>query len=172
MRSAREVTAAMVGLHAFDRNQPFVLLEVTTYDRSFNALLEEERDLARALGFFFAPTPVLNDGNIVSASQAPNLEFRDQIIRNADVRVSQSEWPILYAYLNRTLLIVTTNEFTCAKSPRGTQTLHANFGLWYTRSASMLHTENGLLFEECEWTDCTMPCAPGSVYCDFHSRRV
>lgn len=102
---AREAADIMVGIHSFDRNQPFIIMKVVTYDRTFEALLEWERDIARALGAFFAPrgaTPL----------EDPDLSFHDEIIRNLDARKSQDAWPILYAYPVRTLIVITTNEFT------------------------------------------------------------
>ncbi|XKT74658.1 MAG: hypothetical protein ACJKTH_01025 [Patescibacteria group bacterium UBA2163] len=100
----REIVDVMIGVHAFDRNQPFIILKVRMFDRSFNALLDTERTLGEALGDFFAP---LN-----AASNAPKLTFRDTIINNIDTRRSQDAWPIIYAYPSRDTLIITTNEFT------------------------------------------------------------
>jgi hypothetical protein len=107
---AREVTGAMVGIHAFDRNQPFAILQVAAYDRAFNALLEWESEAARDLGPFFAPTN--------APPTAPRLVFTDRVYRNLDVRQGapsdegSASWPILYTFPSRSLLIVTTNEFT------------------------------------------------------------
>lgn len=101
---AREVVDIMVGIHAFDRTQPFIILSVVTYDRTFNAMLLWEKDMGRALGAWFAP---LN-----AQSEAPNLSFSDAIFRNLDVRKSQDAYPVVYTYPARTLLVITTNEFT------------------------------------------------------------
>lgn len=101
---AREISDLMVGVHSFDRNQPFFILEVVTYDRSFNALLTWERDMGRSLGDFFRP--------VSTTSAAPNTVFTDEIIRNNDVRKSQALWPLLYTFPTRTTIIITTNEFT------------------------------------------------------------
>lgn len=101
---AREVVDLMVGVHSFDRNQPFLILEVGAYDRSFNALLTWERDMGRSLGDFFKP--------VSATSAAPNTVFTDEIIRNNDVRKSQALWPLLYTFPTRTTIIITTNEFT------------------------------------------------------------
>lgn len=100
----REVVDLMVGVHAFDRNQPFIILQVRTFDRSFNALLEAERGLGESLGSFFAPR--------MATGRAPKLTFRDTILNNIDTRRSQNEWPIIYAYPLRNTVIITTNEFT------------------------------------------------------------
>lgn len=101
---AREVSDIMIGIHAFDRNQPFIILTVDAFDRSFNALLSAERTLGIELGAFFAP---LN-----ATGSAPTLTFKDAVIRNIDVRQSEGAWPILYAFPARGIVVITTNEFT------------------------------------------------------------
>lgn len=102
---AREVTDTMVGVHSFDRNQPFIILKLATYDRSFAALLAWERTMGRSLGNFFAPLGQ-------RADSAPTLTFSDIIVQNLDVRASQSAWPILYTFPEQQLVVITTNEFT------------------------------------------------------------
>lgn len=101
---AREVTDIMVGIHSFNRTQPFVILSISAYDRSFNALLASEPELARSFGDFFAPSGW--------NGEAPLLTFTDAVLRNVDVRMSQDEYPVLYAFPARTLVVLTTNEFT------------------------------------------------------------
>ena len=100
----REVTDIMVGIHAFDRNQPFIILNIQAYDRSFNAMLATEAELGRLLNKFFAPHN--------TSVSSPGLQFEDAIIRNIDVRQSGDSWPILYSYPERNTLVITTNEFT------------------------------------------------------------
>jgi hypothetical protein len=103
---AREVTDAMVGIHAFDRNQPFVIFRVSAYDRTFNAALKAESNMARSLGAFFAP------GGQIPKGGPPTLVFRDAVIGNLDIRKSQDAWPIMYAFPTQGLMVITTNEYT------------------------------------------------------------
>lgn len=100
----REVTDIMIGVHSFDRNQPFIILKVSAYDRTFGAMLVFEHDMGRTLGGFFAP--VGSTGNV------PPLSFVDDVIRNLDVRRSDDSWPVLYTFPSQNMLIITTNEFT------------------------------------------------------------
>ena len=100
----REISEIMVGIHAFDRNQPFIIMRIATYDRSFGAMLAWERDIGRDLAGFFAPTN--------ASGGAPLLIFTDEIVQNLDVRRSGGEWPVLYTFPEQGLLIITTNEFT------------------------------------------------------------
>lgn len=103
---AREVTAGMVGIHAFERNQPFIIFRIAAYDRAFNAALKGESNMARALGTFFAPRGQVPLGG------PPTLIFTDAVVENLDVRKSQDAWPIMYTFPSQGLMIITTNEYT------------------------------------------------------------
>lgn len=99
----REVRSVMVGVHSFNRVQPFLILEVTQFDRAYSAMLGWEEELGREFGAFFKPytdTPI------------PTTLFVDKVYRNIDTRQSQKEWPILYTFPRRDLLVITTNEQT------------------------------------------------------------
>lgn len=102
----REAKSVMFGVHSFDRNQPFVIIEVTQYDRSYGGMLEWEEDLGRALGNFFKPR---------GGTVPPTTLFTDKVIQNIDTRVSQDEWPILYAFPRRDVLVITTNQYTLSE---------------------------------------------------------
>lgn len=102
----REVKTVMLGVHSFNRNQPFIILEVAQYDRAYGAMLAWEVDLARNLGTFFKP-----EGGTVP----PSLEFSDKVFQNIDTRVSQAAWPILYAFPRRDVLVITTNQYTLSE---------------------------------------------------------
>jgi hypothetical protein len=105
---ARNSTNVMVGIHAFDRNQPFLLISVSAYDRAFEGMLEWESTIADSLGTFFAPYRAARD----TRPEPPRITFSDRVYQNIDVRESQAEWKILYAFPRRDLLLITTNEST------------------------------------------------------------
>ncbi len=106
---ARNATAVMVGIHAFDHNQPFILVRVDAYDVAFKSMLSWESQIDGGLGDFFRPSglaaPTINE-------TPPQLAFSDGIVDNVDVRQSDAEWPIVYAFLRPDLLAITTNEAT------------------------------------------------------------
>ncbi|MEK9177035.1 MAG: hypothetical protein AAB923_01945, partial [Patescibacteria group bacterium] len=52
---ARNADRVMVGVHAFDRNQPFIIIETRYYDLAFGAMLSWEEKMAKTLGAFYAP---------------------------------------------------------------------------------------------------------------------
>ena len=99
----REAKSVMFGIHSFDRNQPFIIIEVGQYDRAYGAMLKWEEDMGRSLGNFYKPL----DGKV-----PPTTIFTDKVIQNIDVRVSQPEWPILYAFPRKDVLVITTNQYT------------------------------------------------------------
>ena len=99
----REVKGMMIGVHSFNYTQPFIIIEVTQYDRAYSAMLGWEEELGRALGTFYRPR---------EGGAPPTMLFVDKVYRNIDTRQSQSEWPILYAFPRRDLLVITTNEAT------------------------------------------------------------
>ncbi len=101
---ARNTTYVMAGVHAFDRNQPFLILKINSYDLAFGAMLNAERWLAESMGEFFAP---LNAPAVI-----PELSFEDRVFQNIDVRVSGNVWPLIYMFPSQDILIITTNEST------------------------------------------------------------
>jgi len=99
----REARSVMFGVHSFERNQPFIIIEVTQYDRAFGAMLEWEEEMGRSLGNYFKPV-----GGLVP----PTTLFTDKVVQNIDIRVSQKEWPIMYAFPERDIVVITTNQYT------------------------------------------------------------
>lgn len=99
---ARNATDIMVGVHSYNHNQPFILVRVSAYDRAFDGMLSWEPKMGESLGAFFAP----------AHGAAPKLRFSDGVFQNLDVRESQPEWRILYAFPEKNLLLITTNEST------------------------------------------------------------
>lgn len=106
---ARNANSVMVGIHAFDRNQPFILVSIAAYDRAFEGMLEWEDTVGQTLGSFFAPN---KSANALVSGNAPALQFKDRVYQNIDIRESNPEWKILYAFPRRDLLLITTNEST------------------------------------------------------------
>lgn len=102
----REATEVMLGFHSFNRIQPFIIVRIAQYDRAFAAMLQWEPDMARALGSFFKP---------VGGGGVPTLAFTDVVIRNTDARVSQDSWPLLWTFVRRDLLVITTNQYTLSE---------------------------------------------------------
>lgn len=102
---ARNALDIMVGVHSFDRNQPFIIVTTSFYDLSFQAMLAWETSIAETLGDFFKPVQA-------NSSVPPPLVFSDTIFKNIDVRKSNAEWPILYTFPERGILIITTNQNT------------------------------------------------------------
>lgn len=99
----REARSVMLGVHSFNRNQPFIIIEVTQYDRAYGAMLQWEADMGRGLGAFFKPQ---------NGTAPPTTTFTDRVYQNIDIRISQDEWPIVYAFPQRDVLVITTSQYT------------------------------------------------------------
>ena len=106
---SRNATSLMIGIHAFDRNQPFILISISAYDRAFEGMLEWEKRIGETLGAFFAPYKGARNS---VPTVPPPLTFTDRVYQNIDVRESNPEWKIMYAFPRRDLLLITTNEST------------------------------------------------------------
>ncbi|MBV9349677.1 MAG: hypothetical protein JO026_02905, partial [Patescibacteria group bacterium] len=95
-----------VGIHAFNHDQPLLLITVSGYDFAFQGMLTWEPTLSTSLGDFYAPA------GAPSSPNAPVLTFTDAVTDNIDVRKSNAEWPIIWGFPRQDLLIITTNEST------------------------------------------------------------
>lgn len=97
--------AFMLGVHVFDGNQPFVLLRIDPYEQGFAAMLEWEPYLLVDLSPFF----------ILPAEGPGVLTFTDEVLDNKDIRVARGSGGravALYSFLDRTTVLITTNENT------------------------------------------------------------
>jgi hypothetical protein len=104
---ARNSDRVMIGIHAFDRNQPFIIIETRYYDLAFGAMLAWEPKMGKSLGLFFTP--------VTATTFPPELHFTDGVYKNIDVRKSEATWPILYAFPAENLLVITTNVNTLSE---------------------------------------------------------
>lgn len=106
---ARNATGILVGIHLTDHVQPFLLVSVSAYENAFSGMLAWEPTMAESLGNFFAPNGV---SATAVAAHPPALSFTDQVFQNLNIRASDSNWPIVYTFPRRDLLLITTNEAT------------------------------------------------------------
>ncbi len=101
---SRNAKKLMVGVHAFDNNQPFLIIVVSPYEVAFDAMLSWEKKIAKSLGAFFAQK---------KASVAiPIPSFTDRVFQNIDIRDNENEWPLLYGFADQRTLVITTNKNT------------------------------------------------------------
>lgn len=107
----------MLGVHVFDGNQGFLILQTDQYEGAFAGMLTFERSIMDDFYSFFG-TPVrahLGEGTTTAAF---NPVFKDKIIKNHDTRVLYDEsgaMRLLYSFVDRGMLVITTNENTFAE---------------------------------------------------------
>lgn len=112
----------VLGIHVYEGTQPFLLLEVDSYERAFASMLEWEPNMRTDLLPLFAyePRPRLPEEVNFSAEteltpQLLRTGFNDYIIDNRDTRVilnTAGDVLLLWTPLTPNLFVITTNEYT------------------------------------------------------------
>ncbi len=126
----------LLGIHSFDGNQPFLILKADSYEGAYAGMLAWERDMRADLSPLFVRTPPVLIQNTpppppvatstatstATTTPAPVVDappvrtgFVDRIVENHDARVIQNadgQILLLWTFVNRNVLVVTTNEAT------------------------------------------------------------
>lgn len=98
------------GIHIFQRNEPYLILKVDSYQSAFAGMLEWEKRMPYDLAdVFIAPA---NRATTLTSS----ANFRDEIVSNKDARAlidsASLQTVLVYSFVNKDTLIITTNERT------------------------------------------------------------
>lgn len=109
-----------IGIHSFDENQPFMLMQVDSYEVAYKAMLDWESGIRADLAPFFTrnPSPRQSGEPAVVSTTTPQFlqtGFVDRVVENRDTRVWQNDNGdilLLWTFLGRNLILVTTNEYT------------------------------------------------------------
>lgn len=117
---AIDPTQYLLGVHVFDGSQAFLILKVESYEQGFSGMLAWERTVSQELSPFFTrtPRPRLPGEEPQPSTPAVTLSptpFQDKIVENHDARVivnDQGDILLLWAFLDRDTLVITTNEAT------------------------------------------------------------
>ncbi len=109
----------LLGLHSFDENQPFLLLQVDSYETAYAGMLEWERTLQSDLSPLFTRIPSPQKTGATLPDESPlqfiRSNFLDRVVENRDARVVQNingDILMLWTFLGRNTVLITTNEYT------------------------------------------------------------
>ncbi len=112
----------LLGIHTFDGTQAFLILRADTFERGYAGMLAWERGMRNDLLPLFnrSPRPRIPEEGVATSSvgSVPQLlqtGFVDKIIENRDARAilnTSGDLLLLWTFIDRNLLVVTTNEFT------------------------------------------------------------
>ncbi len=114
----------LLGVHSFDGNQAFLILDIEHYEGAYAGILAWEWNMQRDLEPLFTrtPRPRIPEENIATTTPAASstqqflpTTFVDRIVENRDARVIQNEFGdllLLWTFLDRNTLLITTNEYT------------------------------------------------------------
>lgn len=103
----------MFGVHAFNKNQPFLVLKTDYYDNAFAGMLEWEKDAARDL------LPLFDQPELIR--ELAERKWGDMVIKNKDTRVLRNfdgSIALVYMFKDQHTLIITTNEDTLLEVSR------------------------------------------------------
>ncbi len=111
----------LFGIHSFDGNQPFLIVNVDSYQQAFSGMLAWESTMATELAPLFSriPRARIPEENIATStppvSQIFNSRFVDRVVENRDSRAILNESGdilLLWTFLDRNTIVITTNEYT------------------------------------------------------------
>ena len=105
----------MVGVHVFDGNQPFIILQTSFYENAFAGMLKWERYIKDDLAPLFGPIDVTPIVRTDDSSKINTLTFGDIVIKNQDTRVLRNEdgdIVLLYSFIDKNTIVITTNQHT------------------------------------------------------------
>jgi hypothetical protein len=113
----------LLGVHSFDQNQAFLLLQVDSYETAYSGMLQWEGTMQRDLNPIFVrvPSPHLptqagaTTTEATSSADFINTGFVDKVVENRDARVivnPAGDILLLWTMLGRNIILITTNEYT------------------------------------------------------------
>lgn len=96
----------LFGIHSFIDNKPFLIVEVQSYTQAFSEMLKWEPYMMANLTTLFA---------IENTARSKDILFSDAVIKNQDARLikdANGAVYLVYAFIGKDTLIITTNETT------------------------------------------------------------
>ncbi len=98
------------GIYVFQKNEPYLILKVDSYQAAFGGMIEWEKRMPYDLADVF----------IAAANRASTLNsrvaFRDEVVSNKDARALtdsiSKQTVLLYSFVDKNTLVITTNERT------------------------------------------------------------
>jgi hypothetical protein len=111
----------LLGVHSYDQNQTFLIMRVDSYQGAYAGMLAWEPTMRVDLMPLFSRTPparIAGQGGGTSQTAAPSFlatGFVDRVVDNHDARVvadQSGDILLLWTFLDRNTLVITTNEYT------------------------------------------------------------
>jgi len=100
------------GYYSSSNNYPFLILKTRSFDNSFSKMLEWEKNLIEDLRpIFIEKNPSINSQEL----RTKNLEFKDLVINNKDVRAildKSGKIIFVYAFADKNSIVITVNKST------------------------------------------------------------
>lgn len=94
----------MLGIYAFETNEPFLILTTKDYPSAYAGMLRWEKDMPDDLGKMFS---------IPDNTSSTTPAFSDESIRNKDLRIlkdQSNKTVLIYSFIDKNTLVITKNE--------------------------------------------------------------
>ena len=102
----------LFGIHTVDKNAPFFVIPVTSYDHAFSGMLAWENNMNAELAPAFTPIPTFTkDINGIPSHRV----FQDAVMRNYDSRILKDDGnavQLFYSFPTPTILIIGESPYT------------------------------------------------------------
>lgn len=110
----------LLGVHVYNDNQPFLIMNVDSYEQAYAGMLAWEPTMQQDLSPLFDYTPAVHIPEQGVATTTPPTQFIqtgfvDSIVENHDARVLQNstgDISFLWTFIDRNTLVITTNDAT------------------------------------------------------------
>jgi hypothetical protein len=104
----------MVGMYYNEKNNPFVIFKVSSFENAYAGMLEWEAELERDFQILFRLPGYEEAGSLLSDLKAvEKKKFRDAVILNKDVRLIKDENNqiiLLYSIIDKETIVITTSD--------------------------------------------------------------
>ncbi len=111
----------LLGVHSYNQNQLFLILQVNSYEQAFAGMLAWESTMGQDLSpLFFLPQPVSPNPQATTSPTTPapqvlNTPFVDGVIENHDARIledSSGNIILFWTFLDSSTLVIANNDAT------------------------------------------------------------
>lgn len=118
----------LLGVHSYDENQAFLIFRVDSYQQGYSGLLRWEETMQQELAPLFTrhPSPHIPTYEAISTASSTETQllqtgFIDRVVENHDARVVENaarDILLLWTFLDRNTVLITTNEATLREVTR------------------------------------------------------
>jgi hypothetical protein len=104
----------MIGVHAFDGNNTYMILTTESFEHAYAGMLSWEPYMRQDIGIFFSTASTATNASTTVDLLKFNT-FEDTVIKNKDIRILKNEkggTELMYGFVDPTTIVITTSSYT------------------------------------------------------------